>query len=404
MRIALVIYGSIEQKSGGYLYDRRIAEYLELTGHQIDIVSIPWQPPRLAAGFRSAARRIPWSNLTAHCDWLVIDELVHPSLYAVGPVISALRARKALLVHHLAVSEELSPALRRLHRRTELAAVELSDLVIANSGATADSVRRLAASGSRRLPEIAVCRPGTDPPAPGAAGRKDPVIRLLSTGNLIPRKGQLLLLEVLERLKTGAGPTRPATDGRSRDPADVREAEAAPASPAVRLSLAGSTSADPRYAARVRRRAARLHPETTVEIAGYLEERELVAAYRNADLFLSASQHEGYGISLAEALRFGLPFVAFDTPVLREVAPSALRIKNESDLAMPELHSAELATSGLLVPYPRTNLFAGAVAAVASAPRLRRSMARQAAADAASLATWADTGSCFEQILLRAGR
>jgi len=41
--------------------------------------------------------------------------------------------------------------------------------------------------------------------------------------------------------------------------------------------------------------------------------------YRAADVFVLASQHEGFGLAYVEALMHGLPIVAFDTPVTRHV-------------------------------------------------------------------------------------
>jgi len=41
MCIALVIYGSIDQLSGGYFYDRKLVAYLEQRGDRVDILSLP---------------------------------------------------------------------------------------------------------------------------------------------------------------------------------------------------------------------------------------------------------------------------------------------------------------------------------------------------------------------------
>jgi hypothetical protein len=37
MHIALVIYGSLDEISGGFLYDRKLVEHLQQRGHEVTI-------------------------------------------------------------------------------------------------------------------------------------------------------------------------------------------------------------------------------------------------------------------------------------------------------------------------------------------------------------------------------
>ena len=41
MRLLLVIYGRLEQVSGGYLYDRKVVEFLRNRGEEVDILRLP---------------------------------------------------------------------------------------------------------------------------------------------------------------------------------------------------------------------------------------------------------------------------------------------------------------------------------------------------------------------------
>ena len=43
MKLGLVIYGSLDTVSGGYLYDRKLAEYLRAQGDEVEIISLPWR-------------------------------------------------------------------------------------------------------------------------------------------------------------------------------------------------------------------------------------------------------------------------------------------------------------------------------------------------------------------------
>ncbi len=97
MKIGLVIYGSLDALSGGYLYDRKLVEYLRGQGDNVEIISLPWRnyAAHLTDNFHF---RLPKSM-----DIMIEDELNHPSLIAANagkhfyPVVS--------LVHHLRCSE-----------------------------------------------------------------------------------------------------------------------------------------------------------------------------------------------------------------------------------------------------------------------------------------------------------
>src|SRR5215468_1601581 len=97
MRIGLIIYGSLDTLSGGYLYDRKLVDYLRSQRDEVEIISLPW---------RNYAVHLTdnlFFKLPHNLDILIQDELNHPSLILANtgkhpyPVIS--------LVHHLRCSE-----------------------------------------------------------------------------------------------------------------------------------------------------------------------------------------------------------------------------------------------------------------------------------------------------------
>ena len=61
MRLGLVIYGTLDTVSGGYLYDRRLVATLRAQGHTVEIVSLPWRDSsaKRSLGCQEAARRAP---------------------------------------------------------------------------------------------------------------------------------------------------------------------------------------------------------------------------------------------------------------------------------------------------------------------------------------------------------
>jgi glycosyltransferase involved in cell wall biosynthesis len=55
-----------------------------------------------------------------------------------------------------------------------------------------------------------------------------------------------------------------------------------------------------------------------VVFTGQVDDDELYAYYRLADVFLCLSEHEGFGVPLQEAMLFGLPVIAYDAGAVRE--------------------------------------------------------------------------------------
>ncbi|MGH9082817.1 MAG: glycosyltransferase family 4 protein [Acidimicrobiales bacterium] len=79
--------------------------------------------------------------------------------------------------------------------------------------------------------------------------------------------------------------------------------------PRARLHLVGATPS-PRYLSALRSFATDLGLDGAVRFAGEVTDAALAAFYAAADVYVSASRHEGFGIPLLEAMRAGIPVVA----------------------------------------------------------------------------------------------
>ena len=79
--------------------------------------------------------------------------------------------------------------------------------------------------------------------------------------------------------------------------------------PTARLHLVGSTPSN-RYLAVLRAFIADLGLQGAVRIAGEVSDAALAAYFDAADVYVSASLHEGFGVPLLEAMHVGVPVVA----------------------------------------------------------------------------------------------
>ena len=293
MRLVLILPGSIDQLTGGYLFARNIVERLRVRQQSIEVIELVGafpEPDRTAFAAADAA-------LTALPDGTaaIIDGL---ALAAFAPCLAreAKRLRLVAWVHH-PLAEETGLSRTQAAR---FAAIETDLLprlrgVICPSPATEASV---AAYGVARK-RIAVAPPGTAKPDHTVArGKTSDPLRLLCVATVTPRKGHLLLIEALASLKR----------------ADWQ------------LDCIGSLDRDPVCAAQLCDAIATHGLGNRVTLAGERAPHELGAAYDRADLFVLPSYHEGYGMAFAEALAHGLPIIATRAGAIPDTVPASAAI------------------------------------------------------------------------------
>ena len=145
------------------------------------------------------------------------------------------------------------------------------------------------------------------------------------------------------------------------------------------LVIGGSLERDPATAGRLRAAVTAAGIGDRVRLPGELGEADLAAAYAAADLFVSASLYEGYGMALAEALARGLPIVAATGGAVADTVP---------------------VSAGLLVPPGDVPALAAALRRCIDEPDLRDRLRRGAIQARAGLPTWADTAARVEDALI----
>ncbi len=85
-------------------------------------------------------------------------------------------------------------------------------------------------------------------------------------------------------------------------------------SPLVRLIVVGKTNSLPKYYESLIRLSDEfyLKPEE-ICFTGHIPDEEMFALYKASDVFLSLSEHEGFGLPFVESMIFDLPIIAFDS-------------------------------------------------------------------------------------------
>lgn len=162
--------------------------------------------------------------------------------------------------------------IRRLLRR--------ADLVIGQSTNTLENMRRFYVTvPATRIP-LAIPRPPLEVGSRDAYGLTKDDIVLVTVGRLVARKAVAQLITMMTGLR-----------GRG-----------------VRLLVIGSGPEEPRLREAIR--AADLGDR--VLLLGSVDEHEKFRILRLSDIYVSTSQHEGFGLVFLEAMATGLPIVCYD--------------------------------------------------------------------------------------------
>jgi len=265
LRIAWVIYGSLDQVSGGYIYDRLVVEHLRALGDVVTIISL-----------EPHGTSLPALNGDDY-DVVLGDELCFSEL---APLFRAATPglKRVLLVHHLTAWEHAPGPIRDELLALEKSAIDAADVCIATSHVTADRLQR---DGFTRP---LVAEPGADrferPPIAGQES-SSATRRLLFVGNILPRK------RVLELVK----------------------AFAALACADAQLVLVGA-ELSPGYAQEVRAVIEQAKIASRVHWLGPIDAAGVAAQLSLAEVLVLPSALEGYGMVLSEALWSGVPIIA----------------------------------------------------------------------------------------------
>ncbi len=107
--------------------------------------------------------------------------------------------------------------------------------------------------------------------------------------------------------------------------------------PEARLFLVGSTAGMERYFNFLQALVKRLDLSDVI-FAGHVTTAQWLAYYQCGSIYLSMSEHEGFGIPLLESMHFGLPIIAYKAAAIAEtLGGSGILVKIKDHAAIAEL-------------------------------------------------------------------
>lgn len=100
--------------------------------------------------------------------------------------------------------------------------------------------------------------------------------------------------------------------------------------PKARLSLVGGATSEA-YWTSLEALCRELELGASVEFTDTIPDAALLSYYRSADLFVSMSQHEGFGVPLLEAMHFGVPVLGYAAAAVPETVGQGGMILDSHD-------------------------------------------------------------------------
>lgn len=328
------IPGDIDTPTGGYIYEKQLLLALRRGGLRVRHLQLPGGFPNPTAEDMAVTAQA-LAELPAHQP-VILDGFLPGAMPP--ETLRQMKAPFIAVTHHpLCYETGIDPARARYLRQAETENLHRAAHVVVPSQHTA---QMLVQDFGVPRDRITVAPPGTAR-APSLPPADCNEARVLSVGQLVPRKGHDTLIAALAAVADV--PWTATLIGRDTDQA---------------------------YGQMLRDQVRQFGLEDRIEFAGYVAPDALTQHYAAASLFALATHYEGYGMVFAEAMAHGLPIVTCDGGAVSQTVPG---------------------DAGLLTPVGDATAFATALRRVLVDDALRRQMSTASARHGRALPDWDTT-------------
>jgi len=348
VNVTLIYPGDLETRTGGYRYDKRMAEELARlpAGHAWDVSLLSLEGDYPFPNDKQLAQANAQLATIADGTLVLFDGLAFSTMPGVLEQ-HANRLNIVALVHHpLALETGLSESQARTLKALETQSLRHASHVITTSELTASSLSDYDVDSNK----VSAVLPGTDV-APLAQGSSSGSINILCVATITARKGHHLLFEALASLQHYDW----------------------------QLHCVGSTERDVDTYEALLKQKDELDLGARVHFEGELGDDEMERFFHHADVFVLASYHEGYGMVLTEAVARGLPIICTDGGAMPQTVPEG---------------------AGIIVPTGDATALGEALRRFFDSAETRQSLLAHAATAREQLRTWTDAASELSTKLL----
>lgn len=278
MRVAFILYGEADSRSGGFLYDLYLIKKFESCGHEIKVFS---QKEGCFFKLILGNSKVLYDTIIHfNPDVIIEDELNHSSLFIINKKLKAgTNVPIVSIVHHLKSEEKICFLWRMVIKRIEYIYLNRCTHYIFNSNNTCTSTMKLL---KKKIENYTIVYPGKDNLSVKLRQKNEnTALNFVFIGNLIPRKNLDMVLKVLSSFKEKSW----------------------------RFTICGEESLNKGYVNKLHKIAENFESGKII-FTGRVSDAQLSDILSKSDILLAPSLWEGFGIIYLEALRAGVIPVA----------------------------------------------------------------------------------------------
>lgn len=284
MRVGLIIYGSINTITGGYIYNRHLVDYLKSKGIDIKIFS-QTQTNFFGLIKSNYSKKIFKEIIEFSPDILLQDEMNFISLFLLNRKLKASGKFPIIsIIHFLNSNQEVNFIFKYVLKKIETIYLKSVEGFIFNSLYTQSTVLNIIGENKNSI----VAYPGKDRYQFNISKNQIPakclskVLKIIFIGNLFYHKGLHVLLQALSKIDTQLW----------------------------QLTVIGGLHFDLVYTNQIMAMIGQLGFEENVKILGVLDITNLKTQLPLHHLLAVPSYYESFGMVYAEAMGAGLPVIA----------------------------------------------------------------------------------------------
>ncbi|KTD40870.1 glycosyltransferase family 4 protein [Legionella parisiensis] len=298
MRVGLILYGSINTTTGGYIYDYKLVEYLRAQGVVVKIFS---QENKNFWGLikNNFSKKLINEIIEFSPDVLLQDEMNFNSLFILNKKLKEIGNFPIISIVHLLQADALQNSLVKwFTKKIEGIYLKSVNGFIFNSISTEKSISKIIGTNNNSL----IAYPGKDRlqlnRIKDGFGFKyqDKKLMIIFIGNLLYNKGLHLLLQALSQIDSHSW----------------------------QLSIVGSLHFDAKYTRKIFKMITYLKLEKNIKIHGALDTKHLTKELLSHHVLVVPSYFESYGIVYTEAMGAGIPVIACNTGGVPEIVNDAI--------------------------------------------------------------------------------
>lgn len=284
----LIIYHQLDEaKTGGMVYDFQFIKTLKkFCGNtRCDELVDASLSERLKGNLSYEIAYLKKRSQISKYNTIFTNSRLYPRLLGVFMFLNMFSKSRLIVFHHHFNFLTEKGFIKYIHKVAELLFLRMADIIVIPSPYIRDLMKKYCPRKQIAYLEIpfktreAVCLP-----------KENTIPQLLFVGTVEQRKGIIHLMEAANQLVQK----------------NIK----------FHLTIAGNIPARSSYYQMVADYTQKNRLEEYITFTGRVSDEQLQTLYRQADIFVFPSLHEGYGIVLLEAMSYGLPVIAFDNSAM----------------------------------------------------------------------------------------